>query len=133
MVARRHRAWLSAIVDWKCGRMDTSDAGDRKRRASKKTRGSTRNVDRLSAFSGGDRVSKADWGACDPARIQTVLVGITRMGGAATFGLSRDLGAHSLTLLLDGNRQTLWFNGNADLDEELDGVAAVLSTMEDAE
>lgn len=102
-------------------------------RAKKKTRGSTRNVDRLSAFAGRDGTGEADWGSCDPARLQTVVVGITAMGGAVTFGLSRDLGAHSLTLLLDGNRQTLWFNGNSDLNEELDGVAAVLQTMEDEE
>lgn len=95
----------------------------------KTTRGSTRNADRLRAFAGGDGSGKANWGACDPTRIQAVLVGITAMGGAATFGLSRDLGAHSLTLLLDGNRKTLWFNGDADLDEELDGVAATLAVM----
>lgn len=99
--------------------------------ATKKTRGSTRNVDRLSAFASGGGTGSADWGGCDSARLQTVVVGITSMGGAITLGLSRDLGAHSLTLLLDGNRKTLWFNGDADLDEELDGVAEVLQIMQD--
>jgi hypothetical protein len=98
--------------------------------AKKESRGSTRNADRLAAFTSGSGKGKADWGACDPARIQAVLVGITQLGGAATFGLSRDLGAHSLTLLLDGNRTTLWFNGNADLDEELEGVVDTLGTLE---
>ncbi len=97
----------------------------------KKARGSTRNDNRLAAFAGRGGTGSADWAACDPARLQTVVVGITAMGGAVTFGLSRDLGAHSLTLLLDGQRQTLWFNGNADLDEELDGVAAAIQIMED--
>lgn len=95
----------------------------------KASRGSTRNVDRLSAFTSGKGKGSADWGACDPARIQAVVVGITGLGGAVTFGLSRDLGAHSLTLLLDGNRSTLWFNGNANLDDELDSVRATLDTM----
>ena len=72
----------------------------------------------------------ADWGGCDPARLQAVVVAITALGGAVTLGLSRDLGAHSLTLLLDGNRTTLWFNGNADLDMELEGVKATLDTLE---
>ncbi len=94
------------------------------------TRGSARNADRLEAFSSGRGSGKADWGACDSARIQAVLVGITAMGGAVTFGLSRDLGAHSLTLMLDGQRTTMWFNGNADLDEELDGVKATLDTLD---
>lgn len=96
---------------------------------SKKTRGSTRNPDRLEAFARGGGQGSADWGGCDPSRIQAVMVGITAMGGAVTFGLSRDAGAHSLTLLLDGQRQTLWFNGDADLNEELEGVRATLDAM----
>lgn len=96
----------------------------------KKTRGSVRNADRLSAFSSGVGKGSADWGTCNSARLQAVVVGITELGGAVTFGLSRDLGAHSLTLLLDGNRTTLWFNGNADLDAELEGVKQTLDTVE---
>lgn len=98
--------------------------------AKKKTRGSTRNLDRLAAFSGRGGKGTADWGACDCSRIQAVVVKITALGGAATFGLSRDMGAHSVTLMLDGQRQTLWFNGNADLDEELDNVVATLDVIE---
>ena len=100
--------------------------------AKKKTRGSTRNADRLSAFAGRDGTGTADWGTCDPARLQTVVVGITALGGAITLGMSRDMAAHSLTLLLDGKRQTLWFNGDSDLDDDLDGVAATLQLIEDA-
>lgn len=96
----------------------------------KKTRGTVRNTDRLQAFASGGETGQADWGNCDPKRVQAVVVGITKVGGAVTFGLSRDLGAHSLTLLLDGSRQTLWFNGGADLDEELDQVVETLSQME---
>jgi len=111
--------------------MGASRDGNSKSGARSKTRGSTRNFDRLSAFAGREGTGQADWGACDPARLQTVLVKITELGGAVTFGLSRDMGAHSLTLLLDGNRQTLWFNGNADLDQELLGVAEILGVMAD--
>lgn len=111
--------------------MGAAKDGNTKTRAKSKTRGSTRNVDRLNAFAGRDGSGSADWGACNPARLQTVLVSITEMGGAITFGLSRDLGAHSLTLLLDGNRKTLWFNGDADLDAELEAVAEVLDLMRD--
>lgn len=95
----------------------------------KKARGSVRNTDRLAAFSSGKGAGLADWATCDPARLQAVVVGITNLGGAVTFGLSRDMGAHSCTLLLDGNRTTLWFNGGADLDEELDGVAQTLADL----
>jgi hypothetical protein len=96
----------------------------------KKSRGSVRNLDRLQAFASGGKTGDADWGACDSTLIQAVVVGITSLGGAATFGLSRDLGAHSLTLLLDGSRQTLWFNGGADLDGELQAVIATIAQME---
>lgn len=108
------------------GAMQNNEKGSQK---SKKVRGSVRNDNRLSAFANANSGDGADWGACAPERIQTVVVAITGLGGAVTFGLSRDKGAHSLTLLLDHNRETLWFNGGADLDEELDGVAATLSTL----
>lgn len=96
----------------------------------KNGRGSVRNADRLQAFASGGQVGNADWASCDAALLQSVVVGITAVGGAVTFGLSRDLGAHSLTLLLDGSRQTLWFNGGADLDVELRTVVDTLAQLE---
>lgn len=93
-------------------------------------RGSVNNANRLAAFSKGGPASGADWGGCDPDWIQTVVVAITRLGGAVTFGTSRDQGAHSLTLLLDNNRETLWFNGDADLTDCLKEVAATLDTLD---
>lgn len=92
-------------------------------------RGSVRNEDRLSIFADRSGGGEADWGNCDPKWMLAVVVKITLLGGAVTFGLSRDQGAHSLTLLLDQGRQTLWFNGGADLDNELEGVLAVLDAM----
>jgi len=97
---------------------------------SKGKRGTVRNADRLSAFANGSGSGEASWGDCDAKRIQAVLVAITALGGAATFGLSRDGGAHSLTLLLDGSRKTLWFNGDADLDDELNVVMGTLENMD---
>jgi len=92
-------------------------------------RGSVKNAARLDAFAGRSAKGQADWGACNPERLQAVIVGITGLGGAVTFNLSRDQGAHGLTLLLDDQRQTLWFNGDADLDEELLSVAATLDSL----
>lgn len=96
-----------------------------------KRRGSVNNAKRLDAFKGRGGKGHADWGSCNPERLQAVVVAITGMGGAITIGLSRDEGAHSLTLLLDGGRETLWFNGNADLDAELLDVLGVLEAMGD--
>ncbi len=94
------------------------------------SRGSVRNKDRLADFAKRGKKGEADWGGCDPQWLLTVLVGITKLGGAITFGLSRDEGAYSLTLLLDGSRETLWFNGDVDLDAELSAVAEQLDAMQ---
>lgn len=95
----------------------------------KSGRGSTNNAARLDAFAERAGKGQGDWGACTAERLQAVVVAITRLGGAVTIGLSRNQGAHSMTLLLDNKRQTLWFNGNADLDEELAGVLGILETL----
>lgn len=95
----------------------------------RKSRGTVRNADRLAAFAKGGPADGADWGGCDANQVQAVVESITRLGGAVTFGMSRDKGAHSVTLLLDDNRKTLWFNGDADLSTELRDVAATLDAM----
>ncbi len=92
-------------------------------------RGSVNNDKRLEAFAGRGGRGSADWGTCSPDKLLSVVTAITELGGAVTIGLSRDQGAHSLTLLLDGGRETLWFNGDTELDAELDEVLAVLGVM----
>lgn len=89
-------------------------------------RGSTDNNRRLDAFRKGIGSATADWGGCDAARLRDIVVAITELGGAATFGLSRDGGAYMMTIMLDGARETLWFNGSSELDDEL---LAVLETL----
>jgi len=106
--------------------MQNNEANGNKKKSG---RGSTNNKRRLDAFGKKDGRGNADWGGCDPAKIQGVIQGVTILGGAVTFGLSRDEGAHMLTLLLDKSKQTLWFNADADLDEELDDVVGTLASM----
>lgn len=104
------------------------EMGQGRRRGSGK-RGSVNNAKRLAGLTGGTKTSGADWGNCDPRWLAGVVVQITAKGGACTFGCSRDGGAHSLTLLLDGERETLWFNGDADLDAELERVYTYLDSL----
>lgn len=92
-------------------------------------RGSVRNDNRLEAIAQRRKGAAADWSGCDAGRIQSVVAGIALLGGAVTFGTSRDGGAYSVTLLLDGNRETLWFNGDADIDDELQAVIDTLGVM----
>lgn len=60
-----------------------------------------------------------------------MVVAAEHLGAAITFGLSRDSGAFMLTLLLDGERETLWFSGDCDLDAELAEVEDSLIAMAD--
>jgi hypothetical protein len=98
-------------------------------RSKKSSRGSVNNSKRLAAFAESSGRGGADWGNADPRWIREVVLYMQMLGGAVTFGLSRDGGAHMLTLLLDGERQTLWYNGDADLDAALEQVCATLETM----
>lgn len=96
-----------------------------------KSRGSTNNVNRLAGLTGGQgKKGNADWGTADPRWIAAVVVAITSVGGACSFTLSRDGGAHGLRLFLDGGDTSLWFNGDASLDEELEKVFAYLETLQ---
>lgn len=100
------------------------------KKAGSSKRGSVRNDRRLEAIAQRRKGSMADWLGCDSAKLQAVVHGITVLGGAVTFGTSRDGGAYSVSLMLDGERETLWFNGDADLDEELQAVVETLSMLD---
>jgi len=98
--------------------------------AKSRSRGSVRNKDRLAAFVTEAEKGSGDWGTASPHLLQAVIVAITSRGGAVLFGLGRDNGAHNLTMMLDGKKKTLWFNGDASLDEELERVADTFLAME---
>lgn len=100
--------------------------------AAKNQRGTVDNGKRLANLlgrTGAQGRGSADWGTADPRWIQAVIVAVSRIGGLASFGLSRDQGAYNLTILLDGERETLWFNQGADLDQELEAVYELFNTM----
>ncbi len=92
-------------------------------------RGSTDNKRRLDAFKNKAASSSAEWAACSPDKLQGVIDQITQLGGAITLGLSRNRGSYSLTLLLDDTRETMWFNGDVVLDDELDNIAGELEAL----
>lgn len=94
-----------------------------------KGRGSVKNSERLSALFTGGGKGMADWDTVNPAWLHAVVVRMSRIGGAATFGVSRDGGAYMLTLLLDGDRQVLWFNGDADVNAELENACYLIDTL----
>ncbi len=94
------------------------------------SRGSVDNKSRLDAFTRGRSKGSADWETCEAEQLKAVVTRITQMGGAVTFGLSRDEGAHMVTLLLDDSKATMWYNGDADLSESLQEVLNTLKAIE---
>ncbi len=94
-------------------------------------RGSVRNDRRLAAIAQRRKGVAADWLGCDSESIQAIVHQITQLGGAVIFGTSRDGGAYSVTLLLEGEKEILWINGDSDLDKELSAVVDVLHAMQE--
>ncbi len=109
--------------------MVTNHRRDNEGGKGKKTRGTAKNKARLAAFGKGSKRGAADWATCNMELLQVVVVAITGLGGAVTFGLSRDGGSHMLKLMLDGDSEVLWYNGDATLTEELTAVADELEAM----
>lgn len=94
-------------------------------------RGSVNNGSRLEGLqSGSKEQGSADWGTADPRWIAAVTVAATLRGMIISFSLSRDGGAHGLAFYDRGERTQLWFNGDADLDAELERVFAFLETLQ---
>lgn len=105
---------------------------DQQSKSRKGSRGATDNAGRLHALvsGNGDKRVVVNWDDVAPDLLAKVVYLTVGLGGAVSFGRSRDGGATSLTLFLDGERQTLWFNGDAVLDDELEKVVAFLGTLQ---
>lgn len=95
----------------------------------KSKRGSTDNEGRLGRLFRPDATGHADWGNASPEALSSLVCAITALGGACSFGLSRDRGAYSVTLMLGGERETLWWNGGADLDAEIEQALYLIQTL----
>ena len=96
----------------------------------RKGRGSVNNKSRLGAFTEArDKRGGADWASADPRWLAGVVVACTRRGIGVTFGMTRDGGAYALTLYDRGERETLYFNGDAVLDDELEIVYHTIDAL----
>lgn len=105
--------------------------GDERDQRRSKKRGSVNNGARLAGLAGvaQQKVGRADWGTADPRWIAAVVVAASLKGMIVSFKLSRDGGAHGLDLYDNGEKVSLWFNGDADLDLELEKVFTYLETL----
>lgn len=93
-------------------------------------RGTVKNDARLSGLQSSNPVTgNADWGRARPEWVSAVVSAATLQGCIVSFQLSRDGGAHGLSLYLGGENVRLWFNGDADLDIELEKVFEYLQLL----
>lgn len=98
----------------------------------KTTRGTTNTARSLEALARtSDTRGKLNWDEALPANLAACIVAAVAVGGAVSFSRSRDAGALSLTIFLDGNKKTLWYNQDAALDDELEVVITFLKSLGD--
>lgn len=104
---------------------------DKKLEKSGSKRGSVNNEGRLKKLLNktGNGGGKADWTGADPRWVAAVVTAVTGQGGAVSFGYSRDGGAYSVGVFLDGDRETLWINGSAEINDELEAIWHMFDTF----
>ena len=87
-------------------------------------------VSRLAGFgTSGAKSTGFDWGEADPVLIAGVVVSVTRHGGLASFGYTRDGGAGTLTVFLDNERSTEYFKPTEDCDQKLAQVVDYFANL----
>lgn len=92
----------------------------RKRPTTEKSAPTGQSVSRLAGFGSSNNQSVSfDWGEADPVLLAGVVVSVTRHGGLASFGYTRDGGAGTLTVFLDNERSTEYFKPSEDSDRKL--------------
>lgn len=85
---------------------------------------------RLAGFGSGTGQSGTfDWGEADPVLLAGVVVSVTRHGGLASFGYTRDGGAGTLTVFLDNERSTEYFKPTEDCDAKLAQVVDYFANL----
>lgn len=104
--------------------------GNGKKPRSRRTGSSTgEGSGRLSGAFGGTDAPTLDWADVDTRHIAWVLCAVTTLGGAVTYGRSRDNGALMVTLLLDGERETKWISPRDTPEDVLTQIAERLEAI----
>jgi hypothetical protein len=87
---------------------------------------------RLAAQFSGDDSSEdtITWSAANPSSVVALTCLVSKLGGAVTFGGSRDGGALQVAIFLDGDKVTRWIGAGAAVDEELAEIYERLEALE---
>jgi len=75
------------------------------------------------------QTGETDWGDCMPEMLASVVVAVTRAGGLISFGRSRDLGALSITIILDNDKRTTWVPVGTDIESELERIIHFMDAL----
>jgi len=88
-----------------------------------------RNSSRLdSAFNSTPDMARG-WDEVDPRFMQWVVVAASKLGGAVTFGQSRDGQALQVAVMLDGDRKSFWIAPGESIADKLTRIAEVLEAL----
>lgn len=61
-----------------------------------------------------------DWSSADPERIVALISSITSQNGLCSFGYTRDAGAYTVTVIMDGERYTDYCRPTEDVNQFLE-------------
>lgn len=76
------------------------------------------------------KAAVTDWGTADPQRIVALISAVTVQNGLCSFGYTRDAGAYTVTVILDGERFTDYCRPTEDLDSFLDQLREDYTDLE---
>lgn len=62
----------------------------------------------------------AEWGNVDAERILALIAAVTSQGGLCSFGYTRDGGAFTITVIIEGDKQTDYIRPTEDVNSVLD-------------
>ena len=64
----------------------------------------------------------ADWGSADAARVVALISAVTAANGLCSFGYTRDGGTYTVTIILDGEKDTEYCRPTEDISAFLDNL-----------
>jgi len=68
------------------------------------------------------QASICDWGTVDSERIVALISAVASQGGLCSFGYTRDTGAYTVTVIMDGERYTDYCRATEDVGQFLDDL-----------
>lgn len=85
----------------------------------------------LKRLRGGLQEARGSWISGQGDWMRAIIVTMTELEGAVIFGKTRDGGALTLTLLLDGDKNTYYIKPSEDIDVALEAIHEELLTLQD--